>query len=499
MTRCPETSDQTTRRPSAVVSHPAPARGVTAATAPAMSVPATRAVTMSAKLALTGLALAILALAMPASPAAVSAAAPDPALPGGGAEPKAPAGPPASAAPAAAATPGTSGPMQPAGRLNLTVRKRPDLVDEATAKAVEDGLKWLADRQNSDGSWSGDPSAYGGAFPVAMTGLAGLAFLAHGDTPDRGPYAPVVKKALAYLLGRFNKDGMLTSDGEAMRPMYGHGFALLFLGELHGMESDTFLGEKIRVGLDQGVKLIGKGQSARGGWFYTPESGRAGQDEGSVTVTAVQALRSAKNAGVQVPKEMIERGIKYIIDCQQHDGGIRYSYTHRGDSRPAISAAAVATLYGAGVYERSASELAELRKRGELSDAEIIALPAIRRCLAYCDDIFGFRGDRLHVDPPMVQGFMFYTHLYLAQAMWASGDPEWRDRAKTDKAVTGPYWRWEKYYPKISEWLLNSPRSTRQPDGSWLGDNPGPGKLYGTAVACIVLQIPWQNLPIWQR
>jgi prenyltransferase beta subunit len=357
---------------------------------------------------------------------------------------------------------------RPDGRMELRVGPYPKHIDERTHKAIEAGLKWLAENQNADGSWRGTENAYGGQFPVAMTALAGLAFLAHGDTPDRGVYSSNVKKALKYLLRIKPEDGMLSSSGEAQRPMYGHCFAMLFLGEVYGMESDENDARLIRQRLEEGVKLIGKAQSAKGGWFYTPLQGQQGQDEGSVTVTAVQGLRSAKNAGVPVDRTMIDRGIKYILDCQNFDGGIRYSFMHRGESRPAITAAAVATLFSAGTYDKA---------ERELSDSERAGVRGMKRCLSYCDNVF----DR-NVDPPMVQGFMFYTHLYLSQAMWAAGDKHW-----------------DRYFPRIRDWLLDSSRSTRQADGSWTGDNPGPGKVYGTSVALLVLQLPYQYLPIWQR
>lgn len=357
-------------------------------------------------------------------------------------------------------------------RTEAAVRAHPKHVDDRTQKAIEAGVKWLADNQGTDGSWKGRSNAYGAEFPVAMTGLAGLAFLAHGDTPTTGKYAANVQKALHYLLRVEvpDKKGLITSLSETNRSMYGHGFAMLFLAELYGMESDESVAAKIRARLELGVKMIAEGQSPRGGWYYTPESGKQGQDEGSVTVTAVQALRAAKNAGIPVDKKIIDNGIKYIISCQSPiDGGIRYSYSHeRGESRPAITAAAVATLYNAGTYEKAERELTGFDRDG---------VRAIKRCLNYCDNVFEHR-----IDPPMVQGFMFYTHLYLSQAMWVTGDKHW-----------------DKYYPRVRDWLLDSNRAGLKADGSWEGDNPGPGPVYGTSVSLIVLQIPHQYLPILQR
>jgi len=366
---------------------------------------------------------------------------------------------------AAADSAGSAGSVD---RIDLRVTKHPRFIDERTVEAIDKGLKWLAAAQNTDGSWRGNPNVYGGEFPVAMTGLAGLAFLSHGDTPETGVYAANVKRALLYLLRINEKDGLLGGSGEGQRPMYGHGFAMLFLAEVYGMETDENIARQIRGKLEEGVKLIAKGQSNRGGWYYTPESGASGQDEGSVTITAVQALRAAKNAGVPVDRRIIDRGIDYILECQNPDGGIRYSFTHRGESRPAISAASVATLFNAGMYGKADRELSVIERRG---------VTGMKRCLNYCRNVFEHR-----IDPPMVQGFMFYTHLYLSQAMWTIGEKDW-----------------DGYYPRVRDWLLDSGRAGRQPDGSWIGDNPGPGPVYGTAVSLMILQIPYQYLPILQR
>ena len=46
------------------------------------------------------------------------------------------------------------------------------------------------------------------------------------------------------------------------------------------------------------IVLISRSQSRDGGWLYTPDD--AG-DEGSVTITQVQALRACRDAGISVP------------------------------------------------------------------------------------------------------------------------------------------------------------------------------------------------------
>jgi len=63
------------------------------------------------------------------------------------------------------------------------VLERPPLVTERAHRAIERGCAWLAKKQSRDGALN-EEGGWGG-FPVAMTSLAGMAWLAHGDTPCR--------------------------------------------------------------------------------------------------------------------------------------------------------------------------------------------------------------------------------------------------------------------------------------------------------------------------
>ena len=121
--------------------------------------------------------------------------------------------------------------------------------------------------------------------------------------------------------------------------MHGHGFAMLFLAEAYGMDRDSVRQTKIRKVLEKAIKLTGQSQSAAGGWLYQPNSGG---DEGSVTVTQIQGLRACRDAGIKVPKTIIDKACKYIADSKNPDGGISYRVGQPG-SHPPITAAAVAT------------------------------------------------------------------------------------------------------------------------------------------------------------
>ena len=156
-----------------------------------------------------------------------------------------------------------------------------------------------------------------------------------------GPYGERLSKSLAYLLGRVQKDGLITSkDPNEPAPMYGHAFALMFLAECQKAAPKDEIKEKI----GRAVELIVKSQNKEGGWRYLPKPDDA---DLSVTVTQLMALAAARDAGVDVPKEVVDRAIDYVKKSQNADGGFRYML-QGGKSAFARSAAAVTALYRAG-------------------------------------------------------------------------------------------------------------------------------------------------------
>lgn len=307
---------------------------------------------------------------------------------------------------------------------------------EPAEPVIERGLKFLADEQQSDGSFGS--GGYGRN--VAIVGLAGMAFLSSGSTPDRGPYGKEVTRCVDYLLKHTQESGFIVEGGAASHgPMYGHGFATLFLSEAYGMSPR----EDLRDHLSKSVGLIVNCQNDEGGWRYQP---RPLDADVSVTICQVMALRAARNAGLYVPAETIDRSIEYVKRCQNPDGGFGYTTQDRTSLFPR-SAAGVVALYSAGVYEGEEIE------RG------------LEYLLRENPDIRDIAG----------QGHFFYGHYYAVQAMWLSGGD-----------------RWERWYPMIRDILVERQR----PDGSW-PDTTGP--QYATAMACIILQVPNNMVPIFQR
>jgi len=165
-----------------------------------------------------------------------------------------------------------------------------------------------------------------------------------------------------------------------------------------------------------------------------------------------------------VPSSTIARAVRYLRVCQNPDGGIAYSFRNRGSaSRPPISAAAIACFYAAGVYDR---QIAGATADG---DGEV---EMVERLVDYA---------REHVTVEAGPQQMYNHFFYMAQAMYQRGGEDWR-----------------RYFPRIRDALLaESGPQAQAADGSWQGD--AVGTTYGTALATIILQLPYGYLPIYQR
>lgn len=312
-----------------------------------------------------------------------------------------------------------------------------DVVTPEAARSIRDGLAFLADRQNEDGSFG--VGAY--ARNVAVASLCGMAFLANGSSPGRGAYGGTINRAIGYVQAQAGASGFINYPESTNRgPMYGHGFATLFLAEVYGMSLRT----RLREQLSKATALIVATQNEAGGWRYEP---RRDDADLSVSVCQLMALRAARNAGVFVPNATIDLAVEYIRRCQNPDGGFSYRVEDPGESAFPRSAAAIVALNSAGIYG------------GE----------EIRRGLDY-----------LMQFPPTAdtfgkQSYYFYGQYYAVQAMWHA---------------RGEYWK--AWYPAIRDVL----REAQEKDGSWPSSI---SREFGTAMACLVLQMPQNYLPIFER
>jgi hypothetical protein len=331
---------------------------------------------------------------------------------------------------------------------------------------VQSGLTYLARVQERDGHWE----ANGGTYPTAITALAGMAFLMDGSTMREGKYADRVRKAVDWLMHRVRPNGLIgnpDNPAEARSYMHGHGFAMLFLSQVYGEEDDVERRRKLEQLLLRAVEFTGKAQTGRGGWGYVSSADGGGFDEGSVTVTQVQALRAARNSGIAVPKEIIDKAYSYLKQCTTPRGGIIYSLAQGGPvagaERPALTAAAVAAVFSMGQYDSSYA----------------------KRWVRFCQTSIPIENSGRDNF-----GHWEYTHYYYAQVLYTLGDDRY---AKLFGEEGSGGLTWSKYRDVVFERILKQQTS----EGSWREGYIGPA--YTTACYLTILQLDRGILPVYQR
>ena len=207
-------------------------------------------------------------------------------------------------------------------------------------RTVERALDWLASRQSRVGHWSGN----NGRYPTAITAMAGIALLSEGSTTTQGKFSENIRRAVDFLVSRSNTNGLIGDPRHDDRYTYGHGFAMLFLSQVVGEEEDAQRRAELTDVLTRAVRFSGEAQTRAGGWGYVSAKDGREFDEGSTTITQVQALRGCRNAGIRVPKKIIDKAVTYIRRCTLPNGGVQYS-SKGGGARPAITAASLACLF----------------------------------------------------------------------------------------------------------------------------------------------------------
>ena len=329
---------------------------------------------------------------------------------------------------------------------------------------AEKGLEWLRKGQLPDGHWE----AQGGQYPTSMTGLGGMAMLMEGSTLRAGKYSDNLVKAVNWLMGRAQPNGLIGNPAnptERDRYTYGHGFGLLFLASVYGEEEDVDRRKKLEAILKKAVDFTGNAQTTRGGWGYVTAKEMGNFDEGSTTITQLQALRAAKNAGIPVKKEIIDNATKYLRDCTTPRGGIIYSLANgsatAGQERAPLTAAAVACAFSAGQYNDDYA----------------------KRWIKYCKDNIPIGHGRLNHDE--------YQSYYLAQAIYVLGDDRYAEMFP--KEPKGSHLTWTAYKEAMFDYL----KTTQAADGSWTGGYIGP--VFATCVNLTILQLDKGIVPIYHR
>ena len=311
-------------------------------------------------------------------------------------------------------------------------------------RMYKDGLKWLADKQQANGSFSGGGARDHYGSQPGVVGLAVVAMLAHGDDPNFGPYSQNIHKGVKFIL-----DNQSEKTGYIGSSMYNHGFATLALAEAYGTVLEDRPGQpklKIGPGLTNAVQCILRAQSVRksaqhkGGWRYSPES-----SDSDTTVSGAQlvALLAAANAGIKVPQKAVDDALGYIKTAQSSDGGV--GYTTAGGSNGPRSA------IGALMYSLA-------KKKND---------PAYKRIMGYL-----YR-------QPADGGYSNYYHYYLyyaSQAFFHGPDREQWERWNAQNVITL--------------------KQSQQDDGSWTSNF---GATFATSASLLSMALNYRFLPIYER
>ena len=290
----------------------------------------------------------------------------------------------------------------------------------------EKGLRYLSKNQNDDGSWKGRYSSEPG-----VVALCTLSFLAHGEDPNHGPYAKNISKALSYILDNQNSD-----NGYIGNSMYNHGFATLALAESYGMVDDP----RLANALSQAVELILSAQKRNRSeaWRYTPDSVDA---DTTVAGCQIVALLAARNAGIAVPDDAIEKGLAYLKKCTSSRGGI--GYTSSAGEKPTLTAIGVTCF--------------SLAKQKEGKNFKS-SLEYLRENLNYRD-----------------RHYPYYFEYYMSQALFHADEE-----------------LWQSWNAKNIRYLSNS----QDRSGCW---RDAKGEAFATAGALLSMALNYRFLPIYEK
>lgn len=340
--------------------------------------------------------------------------------------------------------------------------------------SVERGLEWLATQQKADGSFksieTGQP---------AVTALCVMAFLAQGKTTSDREYGPVISKAIDFICAQQKRNGLLSAispnavpiprgsvaQQEQLTPaIYNHAIGSLALAEAYGQctgEQSKRVAGVVEKALSATLEMQSwrKHRRDKGGWRYLCKPHPEDSDL-SVTGWMVMFLRSARNAGFDVPTESVDKAVAYMESCfQKQTGTFCYVSRYPKSVTRAMVGAGVLAMAHAGKHK---SEMAK-KASDYILKCDFTKFNHEPQCqVTWLNDRYNY-------------GVFLCT-----QAMYQQG---------------GEYW--QQFYPPVVEAIVGA----QDADGSW---PPEPrdkefGNCYTTSLCVLSLSVSDQLLPIFQR
>jgi len=317
---------------------------------------------------------------------------------------------------------------------------------------VAKALRWLAEHQLPDGSWSfdhrlcpkcggkcGNPGGLKDA-RFGATGMALMCFLGAGMTHKEGQYKVSVYRGLQYITRNMKRDGGMNESGGSM---YSHGIASIALCEACGMTDDRSLLPFVNRAI---AFIIAAQDTTGGGWRYSPRT----PGDTSVVGWQLMALKSAKWAYIKVPPNVI-LGVNNFLNTVQADSGAMYGYTTPGKGAATTSVGLLCRMYLGWKKDHGALErgVAFLSKTGP---------------------------SKTNV----------YYNYYATQVM---------------RQFDGPLWK--KWNDELRDYLVETQQKNGHETGSWYfngghGAERG-GRHYTTCLNCMTLEVYYRHLPLYRE
>jgi hypothetical protein len=333
-----------------------------------------------------------------------------------------------------AASSNRSAAQPPGGRVG-------EVVPRDVREMYDRGLSYLATTQREDGGWPNSMQEGPGT-----VGMGLMVFLASGEDPNFGLYSVHVRRALRNMIS-----GQDAETGYLGQSMYHHGFGMLALAEAYGTVDDRTLwpsGKNVRsigAALELAVRcaITSQKNNSQGAWRYSPDSTDA---DTSVSGAVLVGLLAARNAGIEIPDQAIDKAISFYRQMTSPSGQVAYA--------------------GLGGFDESLARV---------SIATLVYAVARRKDLSEYKSTIGYLKDRVDGGPDQGRGYEDYTRYYQAQALF-QGDVD----------------SWEKW----NKLLVRKLKQAQQRDGSIEGQF---GQTTSTTFSLLALAVNFRFLPIYER
>jgi hypothetical protein len=316
-----------------------------------------------------------------------------------------------------------------------------EVVPRDVREMYERGLQYMVATQSENGDW---PSA-GGEVGPGTTGMGLMVFLACGEDPNFGPYSNHIRRSVRNIIK--SQDAHTGIMGMSM---YHHGFATLALAEAYGVVDERTLWpdgkgpRTIGQALELAVRAAVTSQKKNplGAWRYSPDARDA---DTSVSGAVFVGLLAARNAGIEVPDESIDKAISFYASMTSGSGEVAYA-GGMGGFGESLARSSIATLVFA------------VARRKDLKQYKA-ALEYVKQ----------------RVDQTGAQGWTEYARYYQAQALFQGDVAAWE--------------KWNKL-------LVRQLKQTQRPDGSFVGQMGG---SVSTSLNLLALAVNFRFLPIYER